>query len=228
MDSVLGVAMAQVVLDEAQIVALVGQIEDGVMGELLQREGLALCPDKIRAQIAPQHPRNDCPNLGGARRLDRSAGLRQVRRMSAPVLLRGDGGRFLPGNGSTGRPKGARNRLGERFLHDLHQDWQVHGPSVLARVREEEPGTYLRVIAALAAHLTPRAAPEEPPPLSASPGLFFPSAPVPRLDPAIERLCEAIIALEPRSPADLSEEELTALWGPELVRLYRETITAGR
>ena len=82
--------------------------------------------------------------------------------MSEPVLLRGDGGRFLPGNGSTGRPKGARNRLGERFLHDLHQDWQVHGPSVLARVREEEPGTYLRVIAALAAHLTPRAAPEEP------------------------------------------------------------------
>ena len=149
--------------------------------------------------------------------------------MSEPVLLRGDGGRFLPGNGSTGRPKGARNRLGERFLHDLHQDWQVHGPGVLARVREEEPGTYLRVIAALAAHLTPRAAPEEPPPLSSSPGLFFPSAPVPRrLDPAIERLCEAIIALEPRSPADLSEEELTALWGPELVQLYRTTIMSER
>jgi hypothetical protein len=142
--------------------------------------------------------------------------------MSEPVLLRGDGGRFLLGNGSTGRPKGARNRLGERFLHDLHQDWQVHGPSVLARVREEEPGTYLRVIAALAAHLTPRAAPQEPP--APDPFRLSSSFPPPRPNPEITRLCEAIIALEPRRPADLSEAELTALWGPELVALYRTTI----
>jgi hypothetical protein len=149
--------------------------------------------------------------------------------MSDVVLLRDAKGHFLPGNGSRGRPKGSRNKLAEYFLQDLQHDWRVHGPVVLARVRSEDPATYLKVIAALAAHLTPRAAPEEPPPLSSSPGLFFPSAPVPRrLDPAIERLCEAIIALEPRSPADLSEEELTALWGPELVRLYRETIAAGR
>jgi hypothetical protein len=38
------------------------------------------------------------------------------------------------------------------FLFDLQADWRAHGHEVLACVREEEPGTYLRVVAALAAH----------------------------------------------------------------------------
>jgi hypothetical protein len=57
-------------------------------------------------------------------------------------------GRFLPGNdGGMGRPKGSRNKLGEAFLADLCADWQEHGPAVIARVREQRPQDYLRVVA---------------------------------------------------------------------------------
>ena len=52
---------------------------------------------------------------------------------------------FKPGN--PGRPKGARNKLGEQFIAALAADFEAHGVRVIERVREEEPGTYLRVIA---------------------------------------------------------------------------------
>lgn len=52
---------------------------------------------------------------------------------------------FKPGN--PGRPKGSRNKLGEHFIAALCADFEAHGARVIARVREEEPGVYLRVIA---------------------------------------------------------------------------------
>jgi hypothetical protein len=52
---------------------------------------------------------------------------------------------FKPGN--PGRPKGSRNKLGEHFIAALCADFEAHGPRVIERVREEEPGVYLRVIA---------------------------------------------------------------------------------
>jgi hypothetical protein len=55
------------------------------------------------------------------------------------------GRRFQPGN--PGRPKGSRNKLGEAFISALCADFQAHGARVIERVREEEPGVYLRVIA---------------------------------------------------------------------------------
>lgn len=55
------------------------------------------------------------------------------------------GSRFKPGN--PGRPKGSRNKLGEQFLAALCADFEAHGARVIERVREEEPGVYLRVIA---------------------------------------------------------------------------------
>ena len=55
---------------------------------------------------------------------------------------------FKPGHGA-GRPKGSRNKLGERFICALHDDFAVHGVGVIKRLREEEPGVYVRVIAAL-------------------------------------------------------------------------------
>ncbi|TAX58486.1 hypothetical protein ELI01_18775 [Rhizobium leguminosarum] len=59
-------------------------------------------------------------------------------------------GRFLPGNsGFGGRPKGARNKLGEQFINDLYADWQDHGVATLARVREEKPDQYLKVVASI-------------------------------------------------------------------------------
>lgn len=59
-------------------------------------------------------------------------------------------GRFLPGNsGFGGRPKGSRNKLGEAFIAALYDDFAENGVAVIARVREEDPATYVKVCAGL-------------------------------------------------------------------------------
>ncbi|WP_426418461.1 hypothetical protein [Bradyrhizobium genosp. A] len=59
-------------------------------------------------------------------------------------------GRFLPGNsGFGGRPKGSRNRLGESFIADLRDAWEIHGADVIARVARDDPAALLKVIASL-------------------------------------------------------------------------------
>jgi len=47
------------------------------------------------------------------------------------------------------RPKGAHNKLGEEFLTQLCDDFEAHGAAVIERVRQEDPATYIRVIASL-------------------------------------------------------------------------------
>lgn len=51
--------------------------------------------------------------------------------------------------GNPGRPKGSRNKLGEQFIEDLYADWQAHGVDTLARVRDEKPDQYLKVVASI-------------------------------------------------------------------------------
>lgn len=51
--------------------------------------------------------------------------------------------------GNPGRPKGARNKLGEAFICDLLDDWEVHGKSVIETVRDEKPDVYLRTVASI-------------------------------------------------------------------------------
>jgi hypothetical protein len=48
-----------------------------------------------------------------------------------------------------GRPLGSRNKLNEKFILALHDDFVEHGPKVIARVREEKPDIYLKVIASI-------------------------------------------------------------------------------
>ncbi len=59
-------------------------------------------------------------------------------------------GRFLPGNNaSQGRPKGSRNKLGEQFIQDLYADWIENGAAAVAKVRDERPHDYLKVVASI-------------------------------------------------------------------------------
>lgn len=59
-------------------------------------------------------------------------------------------GRFLPGNsGFGGRPKGSKNKFHSQFWDDVQADWEAHGASAIATVREKDPSTYLRVCAGL-------------------------------------------------------------------------------
>lgn len=54
----------------------------------------------------------------------------------------------VSGNPS-GRPLGARSKLSEKFLVALHDDFMVHGPKVVERVRIDHPEVYLKVVASL-------------------------------------------------------------------------------
>lgn len=52
---------------------------------------------------------------------------------------------FKPGN--PGKPPGSKHRLSEAFVHALCEDFTANGATVVAAVRQNDPSTYLRVIA---------------------------------------------------------------------------------
>jgi len=57
---------------------------------------------------------------------------------------------FLPGRLKTGgRIKGSRNKISEAFLKDLAAEWEVSGPAALKVMSKEEPGNFVKVVAAL-------------------------------------------------------------------------------
>jgi hypothetical protein len=51
--------------------------------------------------------------------------------------------------GGPGRPPGMRNRITELALKALGDDFAEHGIATIQRVRETEPGTYLKVVVGL-------------------------------------------------------------------------------
>jgi hypothetical protein len=60
------------------------------------------------------------------------------------------GKQFLPGRAKTGgRIKGSRNKISEAFLHDLAAEWETSGPAALKIMAREEPGNFVKVVAAL-------------------------------------------------------------------------------
>lgn len=65
------------------------------------------------------------------------------------VPAKDEKGRFVTGNIGGGRPKGARNKLGEEFLQDMLADWKTNGKEAIARVRDEKPDAYLKVVASI-------------------------------------------------------------------------------
>ncbi|MBA3576627.1 MAG: hypothetical protein H0W39_03280 [Sphingomonas sp.] len=58
---------------------------------------------------------------------------------------------FPPGQSGNpgGRPKGIKNKLTDAFLSVVQDDFAEHGASVLAKLRSEDPGAYVRIVASL-------------------------------------------------------------------------------
>jgi hypothetical protein len=58
---------------------------------------------------------------------------------------------FQPGQSGNpaGRKPGTRNQFGEAFIQALHADFEEHGAETIQTVRQEDPGTYLRVCASV-------------------------------------------------------------------------------
>lgn len=48
-----------------------------------------------------------------------------------------------------GRPKGSKNKFRDQFWVDLHNDWQEHGATSIAKAREADPLGYVRMAASL-------------------------------------------------------------------------------
>lgn len=66
-----------------------------------------------------------------------------------PAPTRCAQGKFLTGNNGGGRPKGSRNRLTELLMGAIVDDFAANGATAIARLREADPATYLRMITAL-------------------------------------------------------------------------------
>jgi hypothetical protein len=58
-------------------------------------------------------------------------------------------GQFLKGYSRGGRPKGSRNKLAERFIADLHDEWQRSGAEALRAVAKDDPVQFVRVVAGI-------------------------------------------------------------------------------
>ena len=56
---------------------------------------------------------------------------------------------FGPDNPPRGRPKGSRHKLSEDLFKALAEDFENHGKDAIAKMREDRPGDYIRVIASL-------------------------------------------------------------------------------
>ena len=67
----------------------------------------------------------------------------------APNLNHDQNGRFLTGNSGGGRRRGSRNKLTERFLDTIANDFAEHGAEAISRVRIDDPATYLKIVGSL-------------------------------------------------------------------------------
>jgi|SRR5450755_2390428 hypothetical protein len=55
--------------------------------------------------------------------------------------------RFKPGHQPEGRGsrKGIKDRINKKFLQDFAEEWEMHGAAAIARVREEDPLSFVKI-----------------------------------------------------------------------------------
>ena len=58
---------------------------------------------------------------------------------------------FQPGQSGNplGRPKGSKHKLTEQFLDAIAMDFGEHGAEAIAKVRTDDPATYLKIVRSL-------------------------------------------------------------------------------
>jgi hypothetical protein len=68
-----------------------------------------------------------------------------------PTASKQRGRPFMPGQSGnpSGRPKGAKNKLTDLFLSAITDDFAEHGAEALARVRAQDPASYLKIVGSL-------------------------------------------------------------------------------
>lgn len=69
--------------------------------------------------------------------------------LPAPSAVRDSQGRFLTGNNGGGRRKGSRNKLTERFLDAIADDFAEYGREAIIRVRVADPAAYLKLVGSI-------------------------------------------------------------------------------
>jgi len=75
----------------------------------------------------------------------RAAVARPVRREPGSFLR----GKAPQAGAVKGRPKGSRNRLGVAFVEAMLGDFEQHGRTVIASLRDDKPEQYLRIVASI-------------------------------------------------------------------------------
>ena len=48
-----------------------------------------------------------------------------------------------------GRPKGSKNKISEKFLENLYENWERHGVKALDKAAEIDPMQYVKMVASL-------------------------------------------------------------------------------
>ena len=48
-----------------------------------------------------------------------------------------------------GRPKGSKNKISEKFLENLYENWERHGVNALDKAAESDPMQYVKMVASL-------------------------------------------------------------------------------
>jgi len=85
-----------------------------------------------------------------AKQVQRGSGSSQTgKARPGGAVAAGPRGSACASGAAKGRPKGSRNRLGVAFVEAMLGDFEQHGRTVIANLRDDKPEQYLRIVASI-------------------------------------------------------------------------------